>query len=77
LNDVHPVSIRRASLDLHRLITYDAVEQIDERAFIIIGKLVKAVPHFFAFSPSSTSRLIASERVVCFSAAQVSTAETT
>jgi hypothetical protein len=50
LNDIHPVGIRRAFFDLHRVITYDAVEQINERASIVIRKLV-AVPHFFAFGP--------------------------
>jgi hypothetical protein len=46
LNDVHTVSVGRAFLDLHCLTTYDAVQQIDEGAFVVVG-IVLAVPHFF------------------------------
>jgi hypothetical protein len=57
LNDVHTVSVGRAFLDLHCLTTYDAVQQIDEGALVVVG-IVLAIPHFFAFSPSSTRRRI-------------------
>jgi hypothetical protein len=53
LNDVHTVGVGRAFLDLHCLITFDAVQQINEGAFVVVG-MVLAVPHFFAFSPIST-----------------------
>jgi hypothetical protein len=54
LNDVHTVSVGRAFLDLHCLTTYDATQQIDKGAFVVVGMV--SVLHFFAFSPSSTRR---------------------
>jgi hypothetical protein len=55
LNDIHTVSVGRAFLDSHYLTTYDAAQQIDEGAFVVVG-IVQAVPHFFAFSPISTRK---------------------
>ena len=49
--------VGRAFLDLHCLTTYDAVQQIDEGAFVVVG-IVLAVPYFFPFSPISTMRRI-------------------
>jgi hypothetical protein len=65
LNDVHTVSVGRAFLDLHCLTTYDAVQQIDEGAFVVVG-IVLAVPHFFAFSPSSTMRMLRHSHIAGF-----------
>jgi len=65
LNDVHTVSVGRAFLDLHCLTTYDAVQQIDEGAFVVVG-IVLAVPHFFALRAISTRRRIIALRTLQF-----------
>jgi len=59
LNDVTSFSVRGAFFELHWLVAYDALNEIDQRTFIIVARLA----HFpFAFRPSSTGRRIASER---------------
>jgi hypothetical protein len=50
LNNVHTVSDGRALLDLHCLTTYDAVQQIDEGALVVVG-IVLALTHFFRLQP--------------------------
>jgi hypothetical protein len=54
LNDVHSISVWRAFLDLHCLTTHDAVQQIDERAFVVVG-IALGIPHFFTVIPSRQS----------------------
>jgi hypothetical protein len=36
LNDVHTVSVGSAFLQLHRPLTYDAGQQIDQGAFVVV-----------------------------------------
>ena len=59
MNDVTSVSVRRTFFELHCLVAYDAANEIDQRAFIVVVRPA----HFpFAFSPSFISRRVASER---------------
>jgi hypothetical protein len=53
LNDIHTISVWRTFFNPHCLTTFDAVQQIDEWAFVVVG--VSDALHFFAFSAISTS----------------------
>jgi hypothetical protein len=53
LNDVHTICVWRTFFNPHCLTTFDAVQQIDEWAFVVFGVLDAL--HFFAFSAISTS----------------------
>jgi hypothetical protein len=54
LNDIHAISVGSAFLELHCLCTYNAANEIDQRAFIVVQLMFLLFP----LSPNSTKAAV-------------------